>query len=472
MAAALHREEALASLAEGGADAALLDDLLLGDDAPAAHDVDGDVVLGVRRLLSLVRMIDDSAPLRALFDDSDDPAAILAALDGAGDGAPSAFCDLRRALAAHVESALPEGALRLEEPRLAERPERLVGQLLRMFRSPRPTPAQAADVLARRRRAEQTWEQILERQGGLKAATARKRLATGLGGLRRHAGDVAALWVPTERVIAGLRRVALALGERLFEHGLVDQPRDVFLLQDAEIAGVIRGTAPDVDVRPLVTVRRRAAASRPASLARRVQTHGVVATSLLVDDEDDAGGLTGPGSVAVAGGAQGPVCLLDRAPPGPVRGVVITAAVDLGDLPLLALADAVVAERGAPLAPASHALRRLGVPTIVGLAGALDAFGDGELVTVEDGVVRPSSSSSSPAGPARAVVNGVEAASTTPDAAVSRRPERPGDISGELAAPPPAGLHDAVGRPLPPTVPSADGEPVGDDDVVESKPLP
>jgi phosphohistidine swiveling domain-containing protein len=222
-------------------------------------------------------------------------------------------------------------------------------------------------------------------------------------------------------------------------------------------------------------------------LARRVETHGVVATSLLAgDDADDAAVPTGVvrGVVAVAGDAHGTITALDRG--AGVGGVVVTAALALGDLPLLAVADAVVAERGAPLSPTCHALRRLGIPVVVEAAFATAAFSDGEHVTVGRGVARRSSpdeisqpSWSAPPPASLAVMPGVMISSfdgvgTAADAeARGRRPERPGDISGELAAPPAGGLHDAGGRalPLPPHTLSADGEPVHDDDVVDEEHL-
>jgi hypothetical protein len=41
------------------------------------------------------------------------------------------------------------------------------------------------------------------------------------------ASDAALLWMPTELVIDRMRAATLARGDRVFEYGFVDQPRDV-----------------------------------------------------------------------------------------------------------------------------------------------------------------------------------------------------------------------------------------------------
>jgi len=408
MQAALYLADLRAVLAELGLDASVVAELVPDDDAvDAARDIDGDVVVGVRRLHSLVRLVDERPALRALFARDLEPGAIAAAL--AEDVEP-AFAELRRGLAAHVAATAPEGVLTLEEPRLVERPERSVEHLLRLVRSSRPRGGRLEEARARRARAEAFVDTAIDRIGGMRAAALRKRRAVAVAGLQRHGAELQSYWVPTERVIASLRQVALALGERLFEHGLLDQPRDVFHLQDAEVAGVIRGTGPDVDVRPLVVARRRAAAARPATMARRVETHGVVATSLLLDDEPDRGARVADAGVvrgvaAVGGRAAATVCLLERADPAlpsvrPIVGVAVVSTLSTGELPLAAVADAVVIERGAVLSPLAHALRQLAVPTVVDVPDATLRLEDGEAIVVEAGVVRRASAESSEASAA------------------------------------------------------------------------
>jgi rifampicin phosphotransferase len=474
----------------------LRSDLLVVDEDPQKPR--DDALSSVRRLHALVALIDRDPELASVCRDGDidDLAAALKE--------DPAFASLRQGLAAFIDAWPAEGALLLEEQRLAERPHRLLQLLVRLWRSPRvDLAARHRDAVGRRKKAEYTLEQAIAALPGLQSTSTRKRVAFAMQTARHHADRFARAWVPLERVIAGLRRVALGLGERLFEHGLLEQPRDVFFLQDAELAGVIRGSGPDVDVRPLVLARRRAAATRPPAMSRRTETRGVVATSLL--DDDDVEVVTSPGrsptleGVGVAAGeAGGAVCLADRVVDDDqgCAGVLVVGAGSLLELPLLAVAGAVVVERGAVLSPVSAALRQLAVPTVVQAPSATAAFSDGEHVTVNaiTGVVAradgsaaaPASSSTSSSASVAPMPVGAflrEAIATDPTGRPTRRATRPGGIGSELPAPPAAGAFvvpspstgaagDPGGFSMPPAIQiSEEGAPVDDADVVDEEPV-
>lgn len=422
-----------------------------------------------RRLLALVRLIDEDPDLKFLFNAAESPADIVNALHD-----DPTLATLQGTLLAFAQTDIAEGSLILDEPRLIERPDRLVHLLLRLTRSPRVNlEHRVREAVGAKKKAEYTVEQTCEKLGGLKSSSARKRFQTAVQGARKHARAFATLWLPTESIVAQLRRVSLALGERLFEHGLIDQPKDVFHLQDMEVAGVIRGTGPDVDVRPLVQARRRSMNARPPATSRRVETRGVVATSLLVDDEAI---MSSPGDVSevkaggvVSGSAQAVVCLADRYPDSieGVTGVAVVSSASLADLPLFVGASAVVAERGAALSPVCQALRLLGVPTLVEASAATMVFAEGEPAHVDGsrGVVKRAIAAEAEtkgiAPPASFDVaeQFLRAAIATDPGVRPRRVDRPGGgLSGEMPVPPAGGLH---------RMPSEEGAPVGDDDVVE-----
>jgi pyruvate,water dikinase len=494
----------------------LRSDLLVVDEDPAKPR--DDALSMVRRLHALVALIDRDPELASVCRDGDVDALATALRED-----PS-FAALRQGLAAFIDAWPAEGALLLEEQRLAERPHRLLQLLIRLWRSPRvDLAARHRDAIGRRKKAEYLLEQAIAALPGLKSTSARKRVGFAVQTARHHADRFARAWVPLERVIAGLRRVALGLGERLFEHGLLEQPRDVFFLQDAELAGVIRGSGPDVDVRPLVLARRRAAATRPPAMSRRTETRGVVATSLLADDDVEV--VTSPGrsptleGVGVAAGeGSGAVCLVDRVVDDEqgCAGVLVVGAGSLLELPLLATAGAVIIERGAMLSPVSAGLRQLAVPTVVQTPAATAAFSEGELVTVNavTGVVArshapavstaSSSTATTTVAPAAAPMPvGAflrEAIATDPTGRPTRRATRPGGIGSELPAPPAAGAFvvpppssgrssgtsspsgapagvssspaDVGGFSMPPAIQLSDeGAPVDDADVVDEEPV-
>jgi pyruvate,water dikinase len=464
------------ALQEAGLSSSMATDLLTGDEDAR------ELLEGTRRLFGLVSAIDQDPELKSVFAAIDDPATVLSVLQEASEEPTSPALVRVRELLFNLAKTMPEGSLILDEPRLAEKPERLVMLLMRLLRSPRTNlEHRVRDAVGRRKKAEYAVEQAADKLGGLKSSSAKKYVASSLAGARKHGREFATLWLPTEAVVAALRQVSLALGERLFEHGLLDQPKDVFHLQDMEVAGVIRGTGPDVDVRPLVSARRRSVNTRPPAMSRRVETRGVVATSLLVDDEAI---VTSPGDVSelqgtavVAGNVLEDVCLADRTGPigfGDVvegaAGVVVMSSVGLLDLPLCAAASAVVTERGAPLSPVCQALRVLGVPTVVEAPAASMVFGDGEPVQVDGdrGVVKRAArvgektkaAVAPPAATAEQFLR--EAIATDPTGRPTRRAAKPAGLSQEMPSPPGGGLHQMKTRP-----PSEDGAPIGDDDVVE-----
>ena len=436
--------------------------------------------------------LDDDAILQALHDESDvDIVALRAGLTGVVD-----VCD----------GVYPEGRLLLEEARLQEHPARLVGLLRQLLSAPR------TDLDARRRvgigqqkKADYALEQSVAALPGLQVGPMRKRLALARDHARAHTDAFARLWLPAERVVFHLRRVTLALGERLFEHGLLDHPGDVFLLQDAELAGVIRGTGPDVDVRPLVMARRRAAATRPPASGRRVETRGIVATSLLSDD-DQAEDNTAPGAddglaghSAGAGRAQGSVWHLgadvdanefdvglrrhledapsapDGAPDRSRALIAVAQNPQLFDLALLATAGGAVFERGSADGVVAHSLRRLGLPVVVEVPSAsVRLKGDEEVVVdaVAGTVTRAARMSraeqpKSAAVPAELFLR--EAIATDPAGLRpfddDGRAHQPGSLTGAMPMPPGAGFFR-----VPPVagMVSDEGAPVDDEMVVDS----
>lgn len=306
--------------------------------------------------------------------------------------------DDERALARELEAMLATpaatctGELALEASRPAERPDLVLEMVSRLVGT--RADGETIDELLRaasgaRKKAEYTLEQMLPR---LKSS-ARKRFLAALAGVRAHGREAAWAWIAAELVVERLRATALALGERLFEHSLLDQPSDVLHLTTPEIAGLIRGTGVDQDGKPLVAARKRQAAARPAGLPHRLETRGVVATSLLGGDDEPL--RTNPGEQveltarAVASGVgKDRAVLLDGdplkpAPPPVPVGVVVLRTLTLRDLPLLIVARGVVAERGNTWSPAAWVLRSLGIPTVVDAAEATSSFADGDLLVVD-----------------------------------------------------------------------------------------
>lgn len=423
---------------------------LLGGDAPE------ELLDGTTRAYALTELVRASPALRALFGEHHGRLEALAerllhdtgTLDDDGRRLSEELLKLLR-----TPAATCGGDLALEAPRLHERPAAVLETVERLLDS--AASVERLEALARSaagacKKAEYAIEQMAK-AGTLKGST-RRRLEAAVVGVRRHGRAAALLWVPTERVVAQLRACALAIGDRLFEHGLLELPSDVLFLDGAEIAGLVRGTGVDGDGRPLVAARRRQATARPSGLPRRVETRGVVATSLLDEDEREPPVLTSPGAFSELSGrsvAAGIVSddsvLLDGNPlrpaaPAVPAGVVVVRSATLRDLPLLLVAKAVVAERGTVWGPAAYVLRALRVPCVVDAPAATAAFHDGTRLLVDGGrgTVR---TSASPEESSRPVIARVEANIFAREAVLSdprQRPRasRPADPLVDLVPPP------------------------------------
>ncbi len=190
------------------------------------------------------------------------------------------------------------------------------------------------------------------------------------------------------------RDVVLSLGERLFEHDLIDQPADVLFLTVEEIRGLIRGASVDDQPRALITARKREAARAPVTMPDRLCTTGVVATAVPVALElpgDDGAAHTLYGIPISSGEASGRAVVL-RAPdersyatPFVPDSVIVTERLDAGHLPRLVAARAVVVEGASVLDHVAVALRALGIPVVGGIARASEHIEAGELLHVDGG---------------------------------------------------------------------------------------
>lgn len=204
----------------------------------------------------------------------------------------------------------------------------------------------------------------------------------------------------TTRVNPLARRIALALGRRLQQRGILDQPEDVFFFRKAELdACVGAGAAADAaPFRAAVSLRkRRYRASRrqpppwsrdaaaPPEATRRGRRRGLAAS---------AGRVTAR-------------CFLVRGPEDfarfPAGAVLVARATNPSWTPLFYVAAAVVAETGGPLSHGAVTARELRLPAVMSVRGVMAELRDGQLVTVDgsEGTVWLRRAGRRPASPPR-----------------------------------------------------------------------
>jgi len=361
-------------------------DLLVPDEGPRDEPTEP----ALKELALLVRR---EPALRQAFDDEGDALALSERIEGA----PWAtrFTDaLDQALLA-LGSRFVVGR-KLETPSLVERRDLLLDLVRRRVEDERDLSGRAPLARGFRKKADVTLADDIVEKRLLKGLSSRRRLVERALVLARRAS------LAMERteslalsVTAILRRVVLTLGERFFEHRVLAQAGDVFALTVDELRGLVRGTSFDADPRPVVAARKRAYVDARASMPPEIHAQGMMATAPMpksVAPSSDArfecigvasGEGTGPAHVLrMAESARGLDVLTQFAAPPP-GGVVFVARADPALVPVLLLADAVVIARGSPLSPLASALRRAGIPCVVGGETACAAVHEGERVHVD-----------------------------------------------------------------------------------------
>jgi pyruvate,water dikinase len=165
-------------------------------------------------------------------------------------------------------------------------------------------------------------------------------------------------------------RAAWELGRRLAARGVLGGPADVGLLGLGELPAAVRaGALPDD-----LAQRAFAPAAPPLPARFRLGQGGQVVALAVPDGAAEAVGAGG-------GRASGRV---HQGPEPPAEGqVLVVRTLDPGLAPFLPRLAGLVAETGSPLSHLAILARELGVPTVVGAAGALERFPAGTAVLID-----------------------------------------------------------------------------------------
>jgi pyruvate,water dikinase len=200
------------------------------------------------------------------------------------------------------------------------------------------------------------------------------------GAFRVYRDAVGATWTRTYGLF---RATFLALGLRLVERGLLEEPDDVFYLELDEVRALARGATPaGGEARALVASRR----AEVAAAADLVVPEVVYGDAFVARPAAEHVRATLTGIPTARGSVRGPARV--------VRGAADFARVTGGDVivipfsdvawtPLFARAAGVVAEAGGILSHASIVAREYGIPCIVSVRGACSAIPDGATIVVD-----------------------------------------------------------------------------------------
>ena len=293
-------------------------------------------------------------------------------------------------VAAHVERfgdrCIDE--LKLEQPTLRDDATFVYAALKGYLAAP---PVTVAELETREAAIRSDAEQRV-RKALRKHPVRRATFAWVLERARRHVKHRENLRFCRTRAFGLVRRIVVAMGERLAAAGALDAPADVFYLEIGELVGFARGTATTTDLRGLVGVRRREYDAHRAAAAppERFETTGAVyldaaAFTAGADSVEAAGeGTVIQGIGASPGRVQARARLVHDPRTAELAGEVLVAnRTDPGWVPLFPSAAAIVVERGSMLSHSAIVAREFGIPCVVGARDALRILRDGQRVDVD-----------------------------------------------------------------------------------------
>ena len=279
--------------------------------------------------------------------------------------------------------------LKLETPTLRENPAFLFSVLRNFVRQESLTEASMREHEAGLAAAAMATVEAKFAQSRSPLTPLRRRMFLILLNQARSAvRDREAMRFDRTRVFGLARRIFAALGERLHEAGMIDDPRDVFLLEVEEIIGTVQGTTTITNLRGLVELRRVQqdewlADERPD----RIHTIGIVNANPRTDAYDavDVSGDRVTGLGCCPGLVEKPV----RVVHSPDAGVTLDGDImactrtDPGWVPLFPSCGGLLVERGSLLSHSAIVAREFGIPAVVGIPGLMSWVRDGEVVRMD-----------------------------------------------------------------------------------------
>ena len=353
--------------------AALRDALLVG-----IRDVES--LAPLASVAGLARLAGELPALRALLA-SDAPAAEVWAELQRRPEAASLRVAIERHLARFGDRTLEE--LKLETPSMAEAPERLVTAMRNALACGADPARLGAASTEAREGAEASVRRVLAWH-----PLRRALFAWVAGHWRRGVRRRESLRLARASGFGLAKRVFRALGRQLARAGLLEGPGDVLWLTVDELDGAVRGHAVTRNLKALAGLRRsewkRYEEHTPP---QRVTVHGIASArageAALPPDGGSPELLTGLGCCPGRARATARV-VLDASSERVIHGdVLVASTTDPGWIFLMVGAAGLVAERGNPLSHTAIVGRELGIPTVVGVAGATRLIGDGELVELD-----------------------------------------------------------------------------------------
>jgi phosphohistidine swiveling domain-containing protein len=195
------------------------------------------------------------------------------------------------------------------------------------------------------------------------------------------------------RLYGVIREIFLAIGKHFYRYGTIENARDIFYLTKDEVFSYIIGTASLVNLRELVSLRKKEyEAFSNKSLPDRFETCGVVYErnqylSKTSSDTEDAG--NDGSDLSGTGCCPGIIKAKIRFVGDPLNApdlndcIMVAKRTDPGWVPIMAVSKGILIERGSILSHSAIVAREMGIPAIVGITNLMDRLRDGSIVEMD-----------------------------------------------------------------------------------------
>ncbi|NIM95794.1 MAG: hypothetical protein GTO18_19005 [Anaerolineales bacterium] len=238
--------------------------------------------------------------------------------------------------------------------------------------------------------------ELRERARGLRGWAVKKALgwAQSMGEVRED--SIASIGVAYPR----LRKLLLELGRRLVEAGAIEEPKDIFWLQESEVESTLKSLQDGDSIAFMQDqIKERKATSKahqklmPPTQLPFSKTYMGIPIEVFVPGEGGQEGDTLKGVGASSGTVTGVAYVLhgpedfDQMEQG---GILVAKITTPAWTPLFAMAGGVVTDIGGPLSHGSIVAREYGIPAVLGTVAATRVIQNGQQITVDGdaGLVR------------------------------------------------------------------------------------
>ncbi len=310
------------------------------------------------------------------------------------EGSQRFLADFDAYLAAYGYRSMEE--LKLEEPTMRDNP----GFAFQMMRNYLKADESVLDLKARRKRELEIRHKAEEKAFASLNAVRRPLFKKVLAAARRGVRNRENMRFKRTKIYGLVRELLLSVSDSFVDAGLLDERDDIFYLTVDEVWAFIKGTAVTTNLRGLVELRREEFAhyrdNPEGSPDDRFTTYGMVYHKNSYrrrrrpdETELEEGQLGGIG--CCSGVVEEEVKVIRSVSDDmSLSGQILVAErTDPGWVPLYPSVSGVLIERGSVLSHSAIVAREMGIPTIVGVDGLMNALESGDRVRMdgEKGVV-------------------------------------------------------------------------------------